>query len=259
MKLENKRIYITGSNRGMGYAFAKEAAGRSMHLILCNRRPLSEEQIQELKNRGALSIEEKSLDLLDRDNVDHFLKELRSEQIDVFFNNAGLLTGGLLENQPIDDIERMLQVNLVEVIRMTRSILPQMLEANSGLIINNASVSGKMFFPCASTYAASKAGVVAFTESLNQELSSTGVQCLLLITPGVSTEMYEDIGRLYGENLDLSFMDSIPASAWAQKVFEAASHGEEILYPDGMSRLGLWLGHHTPKIFKRILKTKFSR
>ena len=103
-------------------------------------------------------------------------------------NNAGLMTGGLLEEQDLDGIYAMFQVNLVGVVHLTQAVLPGMIERGLGKVVNNASISGYAYFPAATTYAASKAGVVAFTESLRRELKGTGVTTLHLVTPGVDTE-----------------------------------------------------------------------
>ena len=96
----------------------------------------------------------------------------------------------------------MFQVNLVGVTQLTRAVLPGMLGRGRGKIVNNASISGYAYFPAASTYAASKAGVVAFSESLRRELKGTGVDVLQLVTPGVQTEMMDATLEAYGRHMD---------------------------------------------------------
>lgn len=259
MNFKNKHIYITGSNRGIGLAFAKYAAGLGSHLHLLNRSSINNEAKQELHTLGAASIEEISIDLLKREDIDDVLESLKVKQIDVFINNAGLLTGGLIEDQPLDDIYKMIQVNVSALIHLSRGLVPILLKQKSGVIVNNASVSGKMFFPCASTYAASKAAVVAFTECLSQELKGTGASTLLVVTGGVKTEMYDDIKSLYGSNLDLSFLNSIPGNEWAQSVFNSLAKGHRVCWPPGSSRLGVWFGHHFPTLFQSAIRKKFKR
>lgn len=259
MNFEGQNVYITGSNRGIGLAFAKYAAKAKCHVYLLNRSSLGEEGIQELSQLGAKSVEEIKIDLLDKEAIDILLEDLNKRQIDIFINNAGLLTGGLIENQPIDDIYSMLQVNVNALIHISRGLVPKLIEQGSGVIVNNASVSGKMFFPCASTYAASKAAVVAFTECLHQELLETGASTLLVITSGVKTEMYDDISNLYGDNLDLSFLSSISGEEWADQVFTALAKKKRICWPPGASRWGVLFGHHFPTLFQKAIKSKFKR
>lgn len=260
MKLEETTIVLTGASRGIGKALSEELAkkGGRLHLLA---RSLGSAQISELKNLGAKEIKLWQVDLSDAESIKKFHNEFVSHgfEADVLINNAGQLTGGLLEEQDPDKIDFMFAVNLNAVVRLTRLFLPAMLKRRKGRIVNNASVSGKMFFPCASTYAASKAAIVAFTESLKQELRGTGVSTLLTITPGVQTEMYDDINKLYGNHLDLSFMNSIPASEWAVKVVKAVEDERDILWPEGSTRIGVFLGHHLPKIFERVVRTKFKR
>jgi len=259
MKVSNQNVYITGSNRGIGLALAKRAAKLKNHLNLVNRSKLKKEDLEVLKKLGALTVNEISLDLMKKDEINNFIKSLDGKRIDVFINNAGLLSGGLIENQKIDDIYDMFQVNVNAVIQICRGLVPIMTKQKSGCIVNNASVSGKMFFPCASTYAASKAAIVAFTESIAQELEPTGVKTLTMITPGVKTEMYDDIENLYGDNLDLDFMSSIPAEKWAEEVFNSLENGDRICWPKGASRIGVWVGHHIPSLMRRVVRPKFKR
>lgn len=259
MNFNEKHVYITGSNRGIGLAFAKHAASLRCHLHLLNRSEIEADVRDELEKRGAASIEELDIDLLDRDSIDRTLAKITDQPIDVFINNAGLLTGGLIEKQPLDDIYKMLQVNVNGLIHLSRGIVPTLLQQKSGVIVNNSSVSGKMFFPCASTYAASKAAVVAFTECLSQELHGTGARTLLVVTSGVKTEMYDNIENLYGDNLELDFLSAIPGEDWARSVFESIAKGDRICWPPGSSRFGVWFAHHFPTLFQRLIRSKFHR
>jgi short-subunit dehydrogenase len=260
MELKDKFVLITGASRGIGNAVAEKLAKKNCHLILVSRS-FEEGTIEKFKKLGApsvyliesdLSLEsgcEKVLDYIEKQNLN----------IDVLFNNAGQLTGGLLEKQSMPDIRKMLRVNVEALIELTHGLLPKMLQRKQGLIVNNSSVSGKMFFPCASTYAASKAAVVAFTESMSQELAGTGVKTLLLITPGIKTKMYDDIYKLYGENLDLKFLNHISAEEWAEKIVEAMELDKQTLWPSGSNAIGVLVGHHMPGLFARVVRNSFKR
>lgn len=260
MQLKDKNIFITGSNRGIGFAFAEEAARRGANIthLVRNQNSIDADHFVKL---GASSCRTIELDLLERQMISQVATEINQGQypVDVLINNAGLLTGGLIEEQDTQAIYRAIQVNLTGLIHLTKELLPPMIARKKGLIVNNASVSGKMFFPCASTYAATKAGVVAFTESIKQELEPTGVRTLLLITSGVKTEMYDDIKNQYGKNLELDFLSSIPGEEWAKTVFNSIVNGDTICWPPGSSRFGVFLGHHFPGLFQRFVKGKFSR
>lgn len=258
MKIRGSHVLITGASRGIGLSLAKEAANKGAHLHLASRT--SDAKIStELKKLGAQSVKLYSIDLAKSGSAAALVEKLDGAEIDILINNAGLLTGGLLEEQKPEAIADMLDVNLKSLILLTRLLLPAMLKRKKGKIVNNSSVSGKMFFPCASTYAASKAGVVAFTESMKQELRGTGVSTLLMITPGVKTEMFDDIFKQYGGHMKLDFMKSIPAEEWVAKVFSAIESDNDYCLPEGSSRLGVALAHHLPGVFEKMVKGKFTR
>jgi short-subunit dehydrogenase len=124
-------------------------------------------------------------------------------------------------------------VNLVAVTHLTARLLPAMIERRRGLIVNNASISGYASFPAASTYAAAKAGVVAFSESLRREVRDAGVEVMHLVTPGVETDMLADTREVYGGHMDTADWPSVSADEWADKVVEAMKRGDHIVGPGG--------------------------
>lgn len=260
MEVQLKNILITGSNRGIGLAMAREAARKNMKVHLVNRNPDSQ-VAAELKDLGANEVVQWSLDLSESKNIASFVEEFNGSQYtcDLLMNNAGQLTGGLLEEQDVDDIYKMFQVNLVGLIHLTRLMLPEMLRLPQAKIINNASVSGLMYLPCASTYAASKAGVIAFTESLRSELEGTNVSTLVMVTPGVKTRMYDEIPDLYSSHIDLKFLNSIPAEEWVGKVFGCIEKDQPVCWPSGQSYLGVKMGQHWPQLLNRIVRPYFKR
>lgn len=259
MDIKQKHVYITGCNRGIGRATAVRLAESGAHLHLVNRTKDST-LAAECKEKGAESVTQYDLDLTSRQDIDAFLQKIKNNPVDIFFNNAGQLTGGLLEEQPMSEILDMLQVNVNALIQLTHGVLPQMLKAGHGKIINHSSVSGIMNTPCASTYSASKAAVLAFSNCLRNELKGTGVSVLCLITPGVETRMYKDIPNKYGKNLDLKFLKSMPPMEYAKMIREAILQDLNELRPASSSAaVGLFLAQHTPSIFNRVVGAKFKR
>jgi short-subunit dehydrogenase len=108
-----------------------------------------------------------------------------------------------------------------------------MLARGRGKIVNNASISGYAHLPGASTYAASKAGVVALTAALRRELRGTGVSTLLLVTPGVATDMLDATEAVYGRHMDTSGWESQSPGAWAERVVGAIRSDATTLGPGG--------------------------
>lgn len=258
MEIENRHVVITGSSRGIGRAFAKVCASDGAHIHLVMRSD-DKELVSSLTQDGAKSVTVWESDLGSRQGVDALLNKLKDVPVDILFNNAGMLTGGLIEEQKVDDIYAMLQVNVNALIHLTRGLLPGMLERKRGKIINNSSVSAYMNFPCASTYAASKAAVVAFTNCIRLELTKeTGVSTLLLITPGIKTRMFDNIETLYSKNFEVP-KDSITPAKYAEMIREAVLHDLTDLHPSGLTGAGLKLARFAKPLFEVAVSRKFTR
>lgn len=258
MDIKGKNILITGANRGIGLGLAEMFAESGAHIHLVNRT--ADEAVKPaLEKLGAASVKVTQLDLSSRSAIDQFLKSIENENVDILVNNAGQLTGGLLESQSLDEIYSLFQVNVTAVVHMTRGILPGMVKRGSGKIINNSSVTGLMHFPCASTYAASKAAVVGFTQSLEAELKGTGVSTLLLFTPGIETRMFQDIPNRYGQHFKLDFGKGIPPRKYAEMIKECIHHDTTTFKPSGFEGLGLMMAQHAPKLFQKVVSLKFKR
>ena len=112
-----------------------------------------------------------------------------------------------------------------------------MLERGAGKIVNNASIIGHAPFPGATTYAASKTGLHGFTESLRRELDETDVTVLELVTPGVDTDMMDQVQRELDEHSDTSNWDHVDPDDWAEKVIKAIEDEVDELKPGGAERL----------------------
>ena len=224
MDLSGTTVLVTGANRGIGRAIAERLAREPVAEVLLGARDTA--KVQPLDNARAVTV-----DLSSRESIEASVAGL--PPIDVLVNNAGLMTGGLLEEQPIDDVYAMFQVNLVAVAHLTARVLPAMLERGRGLIVNNASISGYASFPAASTYAAAKAGVVALSESLRRELKPAGIDVMHLVTPGVETDMLADTREVYGGHMDTGDWPSVTPEAWADKVVSAMKRGDHVVGPGG--------------------------
>lgn len=257
MEIKNQNFLITGANRGIGFAVAKMAAKEGAHLHLVVRN-IDDSLLNELSACGARSIKVYHADLSHREGVEKLLKDLEQQPIDILFNNAGLLTGGLIEEQPLDEIYAMFQVNINALVHLTRGLLPAMIQRKKGKIINNASVSAFMHFPCASTYAASKAAVVAFTDCLQAELQGTGVTTLCLITPGIKTRMFDEIDTKYSKNFEVP-TDSISPDEYAVEIKKKIINDETYLIPKGATAAGLWISKYLPALFRKEVGRRFKR
>ncbi len=251
MKLDGSTALVTGANRGIGRAVAEELAGRGTN-VLAGVRELDESHDVD----GGPSMTTVRMDLSTRDSIQSSVEQLRSRRVDILVNNAGIFVGGLLETQDVDRIYELLQSNLAGPIHLTRLLLPQMLERGSGKIVINSSISGHAPLPAATTYAASKAGIVGFAHSLRRELEETDVSVLELVTPGVDTDMMDEVKRTYEGHLDASKLDGVEPEEWARQVADAIEKDDDQLNPGG----GEWLAKLAPKrLLDAAAKRGFDR
>jgi short-subunit dehydrogenase len=176
---------VTGASSGFGELTALRLAREGASVVLVARRL---ERLEALAERigahggQALPVQCDVTDVRD-------LEELR-ERIDeafgrcnVLVNNAGIPGGGWFEELSVEQVERVIRVNLLGVVLCTKVILPLMLPSGPGHIVNIASLAGRYAPPGASVYSASKHGVVAFSESLYYELAPKGI-LVTSVNPG---------------------------------------------------------------------------
>jgi short-subunit dehydrogenase len=144
-------------------------------------------------------------------------------------------------------------------VHLTKRALPGMLERRRGLVVNNASISGYPAFPAASTYSATKAGVVAFSESLRRELRDTGVGVMHLVTPGVDTAMMDETEREVGRHLDTAGWTRIDPATWADKVVRGMREGRHIVGPGGRLAFAKLASRGPAAVLDALSARMFSR
>jgi short-subunit dehydrogenase len=261
MDLAGTTALVTGANRGIGRALVEALAARPLRLILAGVRAPADFDPPALPPGGARELRAVHMDLSSRESIERCCAELGEDlgRIDLLINNAGLMTGGLLEEQQPEEIYAMFQVNLVAVAHLTQRVLPGMLARRAGIVVNNSSISGYAHLPAASTYAASKAGVVAFSESLRRELRGTGVGVLHLVTPGVATDMLEATETAYGRYMDTSGWGGVQPAQWAQRVLAAIESDRRVLGPGGKLALVKLAAGGPAELIDGLAARMFSR
>jgi uncharacterized protein len=176
---------ITGASAGIGEEFARQLAGRGYDLILVARRRERLEQLAEQLPTTAHVIE---CDLgSDAASLPGEVERLGVD-VDLLVNNAGFGTRGrFLEQNPEREAE-MVRVNCEAVVTLTHAFLPGMVERRRGGMITVASTAGMQPLPYETTYGATKAFAISFTEALSMELRGTGVRALVVNPGPVKTE-----------------------------------------------------------------------
>ncbi|HTT76016.1 MAG TPA: SDR family oxidoreductase [Candidatus Binataceae bacterium] len=182
---------ITGASSGLGEVFAYQLARKGYDLVLTARREGRLANVAaKARESGAKRVEIIVSDLSHRDAPAAIIRELeaRSLQIDYLVNNAGFGTSGRFNQLPLQRELEEIDLNVSALVALTRLLLPAMVERRSGTIINVASTAAFQAVPYMSTYAATKAFVLSFTEGVAGELAGTGVKVLALCPGPVKTE-----------------------------------------------------------------------
>lgn len=186
-------VAITGASAGIGEAVARAFAAQGESVTLVARR---EPLLQKLAGELSVPTHVEVADLSDLDHCCDWIApaEAALGSIDVLVNNAGILAAGPTHQISVEEAERVLRVNLLAPMRITRAVLPAMLERRSGTLVDVASVAAFLALPGTVAYAASKAGLAAASETLRMELRRTGVH-IVTVYPGPITTALADISR----------------------------------------------------------------
>jgi NAD(P)-dependent dehydrogenase (short-subunit alcohol dehydrogenase family) len=167
------RVLITGAARAIGRATAEVLSERGHHVIATAR------QVSMLSDLAVAQT--LPLDVTDSTSIAAALAE--AGELDALVNNAGLTGLGPLEDYPVEDFKRVLDVNTLGPLRMAQAVVPAWRDRGSGVLVNISSVQGKIGTPLEGPYAASKHALEAMSESLHFELGHFGIR-VVIIEPG---------------------------------------------------------------------------
>ena len=190
----SKVAFITGATRGIGKQIALTLAENGYDICLNYRKENDElvntkKEIEE-SNVKCLAVQG---DVSSFDDCKRMVDEIVAEfgKIDVLVNNAGITKDTLIMRMSKEDFESVIDVNLTGTFNVTKNVVPFMMKARSGKIINISSVVGVAGNAGQTNYAASKAGIIGFTKSLAKEIGSRNIR-VNAVAPGfIETQMTE--------------------------------------------------------------------
>ncbi|WP_270182680.1 3-ketoacyl-ACP reductase [Alkalihalobacillus sp. CinArs1] len=189
--LKGKTALITGAARGIGKAVAVRLAEEGVNIGMIAR---TEETLQsvakEIEAKG-VKVAYAVADISSNEEVTTAVSRIREElgQTDILINNAGIAKFGGFMDLEVSDWEKIIQVNLLGAYYVTRAVLPDMIERETGDIINISSTAGQKGAPVTSAYSASKFGLIGLTESLAQEVRKHNIRVSALTPSTVSTDL----------------------------------------------------------------------
>jgi uncharacterized protein len=242
---------VTGASGGMGAAFTKALAKRGYPVLAVARgvAPLAR-MGEEMKKDGAF-VETLAVDLASAEGVKAVIDRANAlGNIELLVNNAGVSTSGHFLDQSADKEIQSIRVNVEALYTLTRKIVPGMVERKRGGVLNVASIVAFQAIPYWTTYAATKAFVLAFGEGLAYELRNTGVR-VVTVCPGFTrTGLYAESGvpGLAGRLLPFATPEEVVRVALA-----AYDTGRVVRVVGTTNRLVAVAGALTPRFVLRSL------
>lgn len=193
MAIEGKVIIIMGASSGIGEATARILAEKGAKLVLAGRR---EDRLKEIKESlPEAHIVYRKADVTNHEEVQQVIDLAIAEygQLDVLFNNAGIMPTAPLAETRRDEWKNMLDINVMGVLNGIAAALPKMVEQKSGHIISTDSVAGHVVYPHSAVYCGTKFAVRAIMEGLRQEQRENNIKSTIISPGAVLTELYTTI------------------------------------------------------------------
>jgi 3-oxoacyl-[acyl-carrier protein] reductase len=198
MRFANQVAIITGAGRGIGRAIALRLASEGARIAVVSRTEKNSEQVaEEINGKHAGLARPYAVDAADHAAVQTLCAQILSDftRIDILVNNAGITRDGLSMRMSSEDWDVVLATNLKGAFNFYQGVARSMMKQRSGRIINIASVAGLMGNAGQANYAASKAGLIAFTKVVARELATRGVTSNAVAPGFITTDMTEVLSQ----------------------------------------------------------------
>lgn len=201
----NKKVLITGVNRGIGRAIAEAFAQTGASLIVHSRSHTAafNEDMLDLSARYNVMVEHVVFDMTDTPAMKSAINEVLppGRKIDVLVNNAGIAHGGLFQMTPVSMVRSVFDVNFFAQLELTQLMVRRMSRQKSGAIVNIGSIAGLDLAAGNVAYGVSKAALMAFTQTLAAEVGPMGVR-VNAVAPGlVDTAMATQMEKKAGTEM----------------------------------------------------------
>ncbi len=250
----DRKVLVTGASSGIGRILCLELARRGADVALVARTESALDTLrQEIEDLGRRAL------VLPCDVADRARTEVTVQQaldtwghIDMLVNNAGYGRHLLFEEWDLDDMDRLIDVNVKGSVYFTKLLLPQMLERGDGCIVFIASVAGKVSSPEESIYSASKHAIVGLADAVGMEVEDRGVYVLTVCPGAIDTPFFseDDLARMP----PVAKKSMVDPEDLVAAIFKALARGKhETTYP-GFPATGYVVRALAPELMRRQVK-----
>lgn len=257
MKLEGRVIWITGASSGIGEALAVECARGGARLILSSRNA---DELARVQRRCApAAVELLPLDLIELDKAAERAEAALAAfgRVDVLVNNGGISQRSLARETSVEVDERLIRVNYLGQVALTKALLPHFLERGEGHFVVVSSVAGLMYTPMRSGYCGSKYALHGFFDALRAEVAGDGVAVTMVAPAAVKTQI--SYNALTGDgtpqgSMDVLQQEGISAEACARKIVGAIERRPRELLVGNILKYGVYVHRLAPGLFARLIR-----
>ena len=194
MRLNDKTAIITGGASGIGLACARLFTQEGARVAIFGRRQDRLDQARKEIGDSVLAVQG---DITREQDIQRLVDSTHKKlgKVDILINNAGTFTGGPLHETDVWEWDRVFSINMTGVFRLTRRVLPHMIEQGSGSIIHISSILGMIAVPQTAAYNASKGALNQFSKSIAVEYGAQGIRSNALCPGMIETEMTEELRK----------------------------------------------------------------
>ena len=236
----SKVVVVTGASTGIGYDAVRALIESGFHVAATVRKKEDKLRLEETFKKNVTVI---LLDVADFQQVDHFAKTLHDHgisQVHALINNAGVALAAPFADEDFHEIENIMRVNVLAVMRLTQVVIPLM--AEDSRIVNISSVAGKIGTPFLAVYAASKHAIEGFSDALRKEMRLLKIKVIVVAPGSIQTPIWQkgftEIKEKYNSSrfaqsfkifmkiADASIRSALPVSAVSDCIVKAVSDAD---------------------------------
>lgn len=265
--MPEQTVWITGASSGIGEALALRYARDGARLVLSARRQSELERVAASCREAGLTADQVlvlPLDVTDWESLPGAVRTLLDAfgTIDLLVNNAGVSQRSLCKDTDMAVYQKLMDVDVMGQIALTKAVLPHMLEQGSGHLAVTASVAGKVGVPQRTGYCAAKHAVMGFFDALRAEVEDEGLKVSTVVPGFIRTDISRNAlagdGSAFGV-VDEDIAGGMDVGECAEVIFKGLKAGKrEIPVGKGKEMAALWIKRVAPETLFRIVKARQS-